>query len=334
MASVSHSRPSSVPRCSPLAAAVIPPPTTTRVVSFGDSLSDLGTYTPVTQIPLGQAGGRAAVPGRPLHHQYPHRLHRHQQHQYRDGLGRVGRRARRHRRSRRRWPASPTTTGTVPCRGRRRHWRGSCTAYGQGGARVTNPAGWKNELGFADRSPDHPGGRAPGTFRRLQRHRHRLRLAGGNDFLVQSRDLGPGLRSRRPPPVVNMAHRRHGAGQPDQEPDRGQRRHARGGHDLAGSRRHPGLCRTARGNQGVPDADAANAFNGALLAGLAGTNVQIIDVAAWFADVVARPAAYGFANVTTTACDPAKMSPAGGRLRPCSATPHRRRRSRRRACPT
>ena len=32
-------------------------PTTTRVVVFGDSLSDMGAYTPATQIPLGQAAG-------------------------------------------------------------------------------------------------------------------------------------------------------------------------------------------------------------------------------------------------------------------------------------
>jgi phospholipase/lecithinase/hemolysin len=65
-----------------------------------------------------------------------------------------------------------------------------------------------------------------------------------------------------------------------------------------------------------------SAYNSALLAGLAGTNVQVIDVAAWFADVAARPSAYGFANVTTTACDPAKMAPAAaGSALFCNAAP-------------
>ena len=32
-------------------------PVAKRVIVFGDSLSDLGTYTPATQIPLGQAPG-------------------------------------------------------------------------------------------------------------------------------------------------------------------------------------------------------------------------------------------------------------------------------------
>ena len=36
-----------------------PGPGTSRIVIFGDSLSDLGTYTPATQIPLGQAAGVA-----------------------------------------------------------------------------------------------------------------------------------------------------------------------------------------------------------------------------------------------------------------------------------
>jgi outer membrane lipase/esterase len=49
-------------------------------------------------------------------------------------------------------------------------------------------------------------------------------------------------------------------------------------------------------------------FNTALLAGLNGSGAQIIDARALNAAVQATPSAFGLANVTTPACDAAKIS--------------------------
>ena len=82
--------------------------------SFGDSLSDLGTYTPATQIPLGQAlacrRSSAARFTTNTHTGYTAS----QQHQHRHDLGRVGRCARWAWRSRRPRSASAGAVGQVP----------------------------------------------------------------------------------------------------------------------------------------------------------------------------------------------------------------------------
>jgi phospholipase/lecithinase/hemolysin len=180
----------------------------------------------------------------------------------------------------------------------------SCTAYGQGGARISQTPGWKSPPQLADPLTTQVAAHLA-RFTRFTDGDIVFAWSGGNDFLVQKRDL-EAAQITPTTAVANMAT---------------------AGADLAN------LIKTqivANGATRVvamtlPDpgytadyftlpaqtkallTQMTNAYNGALLAGLAGTNVRIIDMAPWFADVVTRPAAYGFANASTAACDPAKM---------------------------
>ena len=278
---------------------------TTRVVSFGDSLSDLGTYTPVTQIPAGQPAGVPPFLGGRFttntHSGYNATSNTNNATVWVEWVAaRAG------------VPITQALAGfattRVPCPAAATlALAQSCTAYGQGGARVTNPAGWKNEQGFLTDPLVTQVAAHLARFGSFSATDIVFAWTGGNDFLVQSRDLTLGQITPTTA-VTNMAI---------------------AGTELANLIKNQivanGATRVAA--MTLPDpggtadyaaappatkefmTQATGAYNGALLAGLAGTNVQIIDVAAWFADVVARPAAYGFANVTTTACDPAKMSP-------------------------
>lgn len=281
-------------------------PTTTRVVSFGDSLSDLGTYTPVTQIPLGQpAGVPPFLAGR-----FTTNTH-------------TGYTATNNTNNATVWVewvaarfAVPITqamagfaTTRIPCPAAATPALAqSCTAYGQGGARVTNPAGWKNEQGFLTDPLTTQVAAHLARFGGFSATDIVFAWTGGNDFLVQSRDLQLGQITPTTA-VANMAT---------------------AGTELANLIKNQivanGATRVAA--MTLPDpgytpdyaaappatkafmTQAANAYNGALLAGLAGTIVQVIDAGGFIADVVTRPAAYGFVNASTAACDPAKMSPA------------------------
>ena len=48
-------------------------------------------------------------------------------------------------------------------------------------------------------------------------------------------------------------------------------------------------------------------FNTSLTAGLAGANVVMVDMRGLIANIAARPGDFGFVNVTTAACDPARI---------------------------
>jgi phospholipase/lecithinase/hemolysin len=67
-------------------------------------------------------------------------------------------------------------------------------------------------------------------------------------------------------------------------------------------------------------AQLSAAFNAALLAGLDGANVRIIDVRALTAATQASPATYGLTNLTTPACGTPAWNPTGNSLL-CNASP-------------
>jgi outer membrane lipase/esterase len=83
---------------------------------------------------------------------------------------------------------------------------------------------------------------------------------------------------------------------------------------LPDSANTPGFASLPAQSKGLLTSLSA-AFNTALLAGLDGSAARIIDARAMFAAVYNSPATYGIANVTTAACDPAKISViTGGRV--------------------
>lgn len=308
-----------------------PGPTTTRIVSFGDSLSDLGTYTPASQIPLGQAvgvppffGGRfttntftgysaasnsntatiwvegvAARLGIALT-------------QNQAGFG----------------PVTASSPRVCPAALTSPALASSCTAYGQGGSRVTNPAGVNNPNGngINGTSP------APMTLPVVTQVAHHLAQfngfnggdivfvwAGANDALIQFSAAAGGLDPAIA--VANMAQ----AGTELATLVRTQIV-ARGATrvvvmnvpDLAVT---PGFASLPAPNRALATQLTAE-FNTALATGLNGVDVRIFDARAFLTGAVANPATYGFTNVTTAACDPARMAAAtGGSSLFCNASP-------------
>jgi phospholipase/lecithinase/hemolysin len=275
-----------------------------KVVSFGDSLSDLGTYTAVTQIPLGQAAGLPPfLAGRfttNTHTGYTATNNTNTATIWVEWVAaRVG------------VPITPAMAGfgatrrpcpvalTIPT------LADSCTAYGQGGARVTNPAGWKNESGFLTDPLATQVAAHLAKFGGFSSNDIVFAWTGGNDFLVQMRDLGQGLIT----PTAAVANMQTTGTElatliKDQIVAKGAARVV--AMTLPDPAVTPDYSALPAENKAFLT-QMTNAYNGALLAGLSGTNVKIIDAGAWVADVVARPAAYGFANATGASCDATKM---------------------------
>ena len=161
-------------------------PLATRVVAFGDSLTDLGAYIPATSI--NGPGTGAPYFGGKFTTNSAHRLHRHQQHQQRQHLGRDRRGA----------PGPGDHAGNVWLRAR--HPADPCTLPGHAqhaGAgwqlhrlrprrlarhrpgRHQQPQRQRHQRHFGcpdDVADGDPGRRSPRRLQQLQRRRHRLRL--------------------------------------------------------------------------------------------------------------------------------------------------------------
>ena len=306
-------------------------PTTTRVVSFGDSLSDLGTYTPATQIPLGQAvgvppffGGRfttntftgytassnsntatiwvewvAARLGVAIT-------------QNQVGFG----------------PVTASSPVTCPAARTSAALASSCTGYAQGGARVTNPAGINNPNGngIVGTSP------APMTVPVVTQVANHLAQFGGfnggdivfvwaaaDDALTQLR----AVQAAQVTPATAVANVQTAATElaaliKDQIAAKGATRIAV--LDFPDPVLLPFGAALSTDGQALLR-QLATAFNDTLSAGLAGADgVAIIDMDPLFADVAATPSKYGIANFTSFACDPAKIAAVtGGRVTDGSA---------------
>ncbi|MES2957600.1 MAG: SGNH/GDSL hydrolase family protein [Pseudomonadota bacterium] len=290
-------------------------PSTTRVVSFGDSLSDLGTYTIATSSVPGVApyfGGRFTTNTHTSYTAATSPLSSTATIWVEWVAARVG------------VPITQAMLGfattRIPCpAAANAALAQSCTAYGQGGSRVTDPNGINKAQGALTdplvtqvaahlaRFTSFSGGDIVFVF------------AGGNDMLTQLTAVGGGL-----DPVVAVG-RMQTAGTElatlvkDQIVAKGATRVAVINlPDLAATPQFSGQSAQTKGLIGQMTA----AFNTAVTTGLGGADVKIIDANAFFADVIANPAKYSLANVTTTACDPAKMAPAtGGSSLFCNATP-------------
>jgi outer membrane lipase/esterase len=296
-------------------------PLATRVIAFGDSLTDIGAYTPATQIPLGQAAGVPPFFGGKFttntHTGYtatsntstaniwvewiaarlgvaitPHEV----------GFGPVPNRVK--------CPAAASNPALA----------GSCTGYAQGGSRVTSPAGIGNPNGNGINGANP----APMTIPMVQQVADHLTrftnfgsddivfvFGGNNDVFVQlaaAATIGP---------VAATANVQTAA------------------TELANLVRNQILANGARrvAVMTLPDASTAPqflaadantralvsslsaAFNATLLTALNGADVRIIDVRALNAAVQASPATYGLTNITTPACDPARIQTVtGGRI--------------------
>lgn len=268
-----------------------------RVVSFGDSLSDVGTYaTPGLVATTG--GGKYTVnsaSARIWVEQLATRLELGSLCAAQTGLNSSGPLA---------GFAAPVTN------------KSGCFAYGQGGARVTQPVGPANQalIALGDTS-GYLGQLTDPVVNQMNRHLAAggytgselvVVLAGGNDLFMNLGAVGAGT-----PPATAVAAM------------------GTAGAELAGYVKTLVLDKGARyvlvvtlpDVSKTPFAYAQSAqtqgliqtmsktFNDQLTAGLAGLGgVIVADGYARGQDVAARSAAYGISNGTGVACDPAKAT--------------------------
>lgn len=282
-------------------------PSTTRVVSFGDSLSDLGTYSPATS--LAGTGAAPFFAGRfttNTHTGYTATSNSNTATLWIEWVAaRVG------------VAITPHEVGflstSVKCPAAANPaLAGSCTGYGQGGAMVTDP----NGIGKTGGALTVP------VVTQVANHLTRftsfgtgdmvLVWAGNNDVFVQFGAVAQGL-----PPATAIANVQAAGTQlatlvKDQVVAKGATRVAV--LNLPDHASLPGFLALPAASKALLTQLSVE-FNTAVSTGLAGTSVAMIDTRALFADVLAGPSKYGFVNVTTAACDPAKIQAVtGGRV--------------------
>ena len=295
-------------------------PGTTRVVVFGDSLSDMGAYTPATQIPLGQAAGVPPFFGGKFttnsHTGYTATSNSSTANTWGEWVAaRLG------------IAITPHEVGfgpqsvKCPAAATSPALAGSCTGYAQGGSRVTNPAGIGNPNGTG------LNGASPTPMTRpmvTQVANHLTRFTnfgpgdivfvygGNNDIFIQFGAVAQGLPPATASANVQQAATELAALVKTQIIANGATRVAV--MNLPDASVTPGYRTLPAANKGLLTQLSAD-FNTALAAGLAGAAVQMIDARALSGAVVASPASFGIVNATDAACDPAKISAfTGGRV--------------------
>ena len=203
----------------------------------------------------------------------------------------------------------------------------SCTGYAQGGARVTNPAGVNNPNGNGI-SGTSPAPMTVPVVTQVANHVAQFTgfnggdivfvWAGANDALIQLGAVAAGL------PVATAVANMQLAGTElatlvrDQIIARGATRvMVLNVPDLAVT---PSFTSLPAANRALATQLTAE-FNSSLATGLNGSIAQIFDARAFLNAAVASPATYGFTNVTSTACDPARMAAiTGGSSLFCNAS--------------
>ena len=282
-------------------------PSTTRVVSFGDSLSDLGTYSPATS--LAGTGAAPFFAGR-----FTTNTH-------------TGYTAASNSNTATIWVEWVATrlgvaitqaavgfaTTNIACPAAANPaLASSCTAYGQGGSRVTDPNGIGKASGFLTVPIVTQVTNHLTRFSKFETTDIVFMLGGANDLLIQFGAVAQGL-----PPATAVANMQTAGTQlaaivKDQIVAKGATRVAV--MTLPDIARFPAFNQLPAANTALL-AQLATAFNTAVATGLAGVDVRYIDNQAFFSDIVANPAKYGFTNITTAACDPAKIAAVtGGRV--------------------
>ena len=282
-------------------------PSVSRVISFGDSLSDLGTYAPATSVAgTGAApffGGRFTTN---THTGYTAASNTNIATIWVESVAaRVG------------VPITQAAAGfattEVLCPAAANPALAtSCTAYGQGGSRVTDPNGIGKSGGALTVPVVTQMARHITRFGSYRADEVVLVWAGNNDVLTQVGAVGLGL------PVATAIDNLRAAGTQlatlvkDQVLAKGASRVAV--LNLPDYAILPGFLAAPAPTRALLT-QMATEFNASLTAGLAGSNVVMIDVRTLISSIAAQPASYGFVNVTTAACDPAKIQAlTGGRV--------------------
>ena len=292
-------------------------PTTTRVVSFGDSLSDLGAYTPATSL--------TATPGAAPYFGGKFTTNTHTEY----ALAAPGTTRAANSSTASTWvewvaarlgvAITPHEVGfgtasvKCPAAATAAALAGSCTGYGQGGSRVTDPNGIGKSTGALT---------VPIV---VQMDNHLTRFTGygegdivfvyggNNDILVLFSAVGSSqITPAAAIAAAQLAGTQLATAVKDKILAKGATRVAV--LNLADTAATPAFVSLPTANKAVLTQLSAE-FNTSLVTGLAGTSAQIVDARALTAALYNSPASFGFSNVTTTACDPAKISAiTGGRV--------------------
>ena len=195
----------------------------------------------------------------------------------------------------------------------------SCTAYGQGGALVTNPNGINHSVGALTDPAVTQVAAHLAKFGSFSSSDIVLVWAGANDGLAQLGAVGAGQTT----PALAVAAMQTAGTElatlvKSQIAAKGATRIAV--LDFFDPIYFPNIAALDVGSQTLAR-QFRTTFNAALSAGLAGTaGVAIIDMNTLLSDVVTNPSKYGMTNVTGVACDPTKMAPAtGGSALACNA---------------
>jgi outer membrane lipase/esterase len=297
-------------------------PLAKRVVVFGDSLSDIGAYTPATQIPLGQAPGVPPFFGGKFttntHTGYSATSNTNNANIWVELIAaRLG------------VAITPAEVGFGPAPNRRKcpaaanpALASSCTGYAQGGSRVTNPAGIGNPegTGINGTSP------APMTIPMVTQVADHLAafskfngdddivfvFGGNNDVFIQFGAVAQGLPAADAITAIQSTATELATLVKNEIIAKGATRVVV--LTLPDGATTPGFSVLPADNKAFLSQLSA-AFNTALQTGLAGTSVRFFDVRALNVAVQAKPSAYGLTNITTQACDPTIIAGVtGGRV--------------------
>lgn len=303
------------------------------VVSFGDSLSDLGTYGPATSLAgNGSApffGGRFSTNSAAATTWVENIA---------ASLGIVI------------TPAEMGFAGqslACPAALASATLAGSCTGYGQGGARVTDPVGIGNAGGALTVPVKTQIARHLARFGGFTASDLVVVLAGNNDGFIQMAAFGAAATQIQADTLAGRLTPAQASKALFEAQNAAQGEMKRAALELAGYVRDDILARGGRyvavllalDPQFTPSAAALPAelrpvqsvltdtFNLWLREGLAGAAVRFIDPNELLRDAVTSPAKYGFTNVTDAACDPARIQLiTGGRVSDgsslfCNGTP-------------
>ncbi len=294
-------------------------PLASRVVVFGDSLSDLGTYLVATSL--------TTTPGAA-----PYFGGKFTTNTYADyALAPAGTTRRANTSTANTWvewisarlgvAITPAEVGfgptRVPCPAQASGLAASCTGYAQGGSRVTDPNGIGRTTGaltipIVDQIASHNTRVVPGFKTGFDSGDIVFVFGGNNDVLIQAGAVAQGLPVDQAQANIVTAATALATLVKSEIIAKGAKRVAV--MTLIDSAATPyGSTLTVDGRALLTGLSAA--FNTAMLAGLDGSGAKIIDARALTAATLANPAAVGITNTTTPACDAAKISAiTGGRI--------------------
>ena len=284
-------------------------PLASRVIAFGDSLTDIGTYTPATSLTT-TPGAAPYFGGKFTTNTFAEYT-----------LPAPGTQRAANTSTANVWvewigarlgvPITPAEVGggttRRPCPSAASGLAANCTGYAQGGARVTvSSPGGALPISLADQVASHNTRSVPGFKNGFDSGDIVFVFGGNNDPLTQAALVGAAATT----PAAAVAAVQTA------------------GTELATLVKNEILAKGATRVAVflLPDGSASPrfaaadaqtkafvaqlfaAFNTALLTGLSGSSAQIIDSGAIFAAVRANPGSFGFTNVDSVACSAAKIS--------------------------